>query len=161
MLLEIETKPYFMYRHSRNKNNAMQIRKIHPSELSWANAQYSSIRFSLSSESDFTVVAEIDGAKVGLGRLVQVEKDAAELGGLFVLPEHRGHSIAANLVEFLLKNNTYPTLFCVPFTHLEMFYRRFGFLPTDPTMFVPEKITKKLQWCAGTYESDVVLLRRG
>jgi len=106
------------------------------------------------------IVAEIDGVKVGLGRITQVENDAGELGGIFVLPEFRGRAVAAHLVEFLLKNNEYSTLFCIPFTHLEMFYRRFGFLSVDSTKPIPKKIAQKMNWCANTYESPVVLLSR-
>lgn len=138
----------------------MQIRKILPVELAWINAQYASINFAPSSEADFMVVAEIDGVKAGLGRITQVENDAGELGGIFVLPEFRGHSIATHLVEFLLKNSAYPKLFCIPFVHLEKFYKRFGFLPVDPTMPVPQKIAQKMSWCGNTYESSVVLLSR-
>jgi GNAT superfamily N-acetyltransferase len=136
----------------------MQIRRITPAELAWVNAQYSSIDFVLSTESDFTVVAEIDGVKAGLGRIVQVDLVSGELGGMFVLPEFRGHSIATRLVEFLLEYNEYPNLFCVPFKHLEMFYQRFGFLPVDPSLSLPSKIAQKTSWCKTTYKTPVTVL---
>lgn len=142
----------------------MHIRKILPTELTWANAQYTSINFVQSLASDLIVVAEIDGVKAGLGRITQVDNDAGELGGIFVLPEFRGRSIATGIVEFLLQHSDYPNLFCVPFTHLAMFYQRFGFLPVvlpaASTVAIPQKIVDKNNFCARTYETPTVLLYR-
>ena len=138
----------------------MQIRKILPAELTWVNAQYASINFLPSPASDFIVVAEVDGVKAGLGRITEVENDAAELGGIFVLPEFRGQSVASHVVDFLSKHSKHPKLFCIPFVHLETFYQRFGFSPIDPTITVPQKIIQKMNWCGTAYETPMVLLCR-
>ncbi|PRC92486.1 GNAT family N-acetyltransferase [Solimicrobium silvestre] len=138
----------------------MLVRKIFPEELAWANEQYSEINFKLSTESDLIAIAEINGVKAGLGRLCAVDNKAGELGGMFVLPDFRGHAIAANIVDFLLKNSNYSTLYCLAFAHLEVFYKRFGFLPVDETKSVPKEVTDKFLWCRDTYDSSVLLMCR-
>jgi N-acetylglutamate synthase-like GNAT family acetyltransferase len=138
----------------------MKIRKLHASELSWANERYAEINFVPSSESDFIAVAELNGIKAGLGRVTAVNDGIGELGGMVVLPEFRGQAIAAKIVEFLLSNCGISSLYCIPFSHLQKFYRRFGFLPVDQTISVPMVVAEKYTWCHRTYDTPVALLYR-
>ena len=139
----------------------MLIRKIFPQELDWANAQYSTIKFKLSSDADFVALAELDGIRVGLGRLTFVDSTIGELGGMFVLPEYRGRKIAENIVSFLLENSSFSCLYCIPFAHLERFYEQFGFVRVCEPVVAPELVVDKFSWCAEVYESPVVLMKRG
>ena len=138
----------------------LRIRQASPAELAWANARYAEIDFAPSSEADFIAIAEVDGVKAGLGRMAPIDDGHAELGGMFVLPEYRGQSIAAGIVEFLLQRAARTTVFCIPFSHLEHFYRSFGFLPPDESVKIPSPIAEKFAWCKRTYATPVALLHR-
>jgi len=39
--------------------------------------------------------AEINGEKIGVGRLVKLDRDHGEIGGLYVTPEYRGKQVAS------------------------------------------------------------------
>lgn len=140
----------------------MQIRQSIPDELDWINEQYASIRFVTSSKLDFIAIAEINGVKAGLGRIVPIEHDVAELGGMYVLPTYRGHSVAGHIIDFLLKNTHFLTVFCLPFAPLEKFYQRFGFERIDSTVVVSKPIAEKLTWCNNNkdYEHPTLLMAR-
>ena len=138
----------------------MHIRKLHASELTWANERYSEINFIQSSESDYIAIAEVNGVKAGLGRVSTVDDNNGELGGMYVLPEFRGRAVAGRIVEFLLLNCGHSSLYCIPFSHLENFYTQFGFLPADQTLAVPDAVADKFHWCQKTYDSPVTLLHR-
>lgn len=136
------------------------VRRLLAQELIWANERYGEIHFVPSTAEDFIVVAEVDGEKVGLGRLVPVDANSAELGGIYVLPQYRGQQVARALVNFLLRESNHRRLYCVPFVHLDGFYREFGFVPAPSDSKVPDSIARKLQWCHRQYASNVTLLVR-
>lgn len=136
------------------------VRTLLAPELAWANECYGEIHFLPSSAQDFVAVAEIGDAKAGLGRLVPVDDTTGELGGIYVLPEFRGHGVAAAIVAYLLRHSPYRQLFCIPFAHLEGFYRGFGFRPVSAGDAVPAAIAEKADWCAKTYPTPVSLLLR-
>jgi GNAT superfamily N-acetyltransferase len=136
-----------------------KIRPLSRLELAWANERYAEIDFAPSKESDFVAVAEVDGAKAGLGRLVPMGPGIAELGGMYVLPAYRGKSIARAIVEYLLAHaSRCERLYCIPFAHLERFYTSCGFAPVGPGDAVPEAVRGKLDWCHTRYPEPVRLL---
>lgn len=139
---------------------ALTVRPLLAAELPWANACYAGIGFLPSSAADFVAVAEADGVKLGLGRLVAVDADSGELGGMYVLPAHRGHKVASAIVDFLLQHSPYRRLYCIPFARLEAFYRGFGFAPVPADATVPPAIAHKSNWCVQTYPDPVSLLVR-
>lgn len=136
------------------------LRTLSESELAWANERYAEIRFRPSPATDLVAVAEIGGVKAGLGRLVPVEENTGELGGMYVLPEFRGRQVAAEIVAHLLRQSPYRRLFCIPFAHLEGFYRGFGFRPVAAGDAVPAAVAEKADWCAKEYPTPVSLLVR-
>jgi GNAT superfamily N-acetyltransferase len=136
------------------------VRTLLKSELEWANQRYAEIHFLPSRPQDIIAVAEVDGVKAGLGRLVGADDSRGELGGIYVLPEFRGRKIAAAIVSFLLQHSPYRQLFCIPFNHLEAFYRGFGFHPVAADAAVPTAVTGKLDWCSREYPESVTLLLR-
>lgn len=138
----------------------LTVRPLLASELDWANERYGEIYFLPSQPRDFIVVAEIDSVKAGLGRLVPVDETSGELGGIYVLPEFRGRQIAGAIVACLLQHSPYRQLFCIPFSHLEGFYRGFGFQPVSARSAVPGVVAEKLNWCTQEYAAAVNLLVR-
>lgn len=136
------------------------VRPRSESELAWANERYAEIRFVPSSTQDLVAIAEIGGARAALGRLVPVEDSTGELGGIYVLPEFRGRGVAAAIVAWLIGHSPYQQLFCIPFSHLESFYRGFGFEPVPPGAAVPATVAGKVAWCAQHYPDRVSLLVR-
>jgi GNAT superfamily N-acetyltransferase len=138
----------------------LNVRRLLASELSWANQRYDEIDFVRSSEADIIAVAELEGEKVGLGRIVPVEGNAGELGGMYGLPAYRSRSVATAVIEFLLKQSPHIRLFCIPFAHLDAFYGGFGFVPVQEGLAVPAAVAEKFNWCQGHYSSPVRLLMR-
>jgi GNAT superfamily N-acetyltransferase len=138
----------------------VDVRILHAAELAWANARYAEVEFQPSRPRDCVALASIDGQRAGLGRLVAVDGDCGELGGIFVLPGYRGRGVAHAVVGYLLQRSSYPTLYCLPFAHLERFYRGFGFAPVDAAAPVPSAIADKRAWCARQYVEPVSLLVR-
>jgi predicted N-acetyltransferase YhbS len=138
----------------------MQIRLLRPEELGWANERYRQIDFKESSIQDRVAVAEIDRTKVGLGRIVPVDSGVGELGGMHVLPEHQGKSIASAIVHFLTEQKDFASLYCIPFAHLAHFYRRHGFIEMDSMQAIPRLVADKFGWCKQHYPEPVVLMHR-
>lgn len=138
----------------------MRIRRLLPSELDWANRCYAQIDFVPAAAADFVVVAEVDGARAGLGRVVAAGDAEGELGGMYVLPAFRGRALAPAIVEFLAAHCGLPSLYCVPFAHLEQLYRRCGFARVDPAAAAPRAILHKLAYCRGHYPTPVILMHR-
>ncbi|HRE16376.1 MAG TPA: GNAT family N-acetyltransferase [Rhodocyclaceae bacterium] len=118
------------------------------------------MKFLPSSASDFLVLAETEDGKAGLGRLVPIDAQCAELGGICVLPAWRGQGLARDIVSFLLQHSPYQRLYCVPFAHLSNFYCSFGFVPVRDMATVPCAIAEKFNWCTREYSSELTLLVR-
>ncbi len=140
------------------------IRDAEEREIHWVNAKYDEIGFKHASYSEgIILIAEIDGKKAGLGRLLRVDTDSFELGGMYVFPGYRKAGIARVMVEALLhRAKSCPRIFCLPFAHLAQFYRSFGFQPAGDDVQVPEAVASKLNWCNDTYpDMTLVLFRKG
>lgn len=138
------------------------VRAADPSEIPWINERYERIHFMPSElPRDFIVIAEIDGARTGIGRIVPVAPGEGELGGIFVDEAFRGRGVAAKIVSYLLENApAHRKLYCIPFEHLSHFYQKFGFKPALPDATTAESVREKLDYCACTYPEPAVLLVR-
>lgn len=137
------------------------VRLLRPDELEWANARYAEIDFLPSGAADLVAVAEVDGERAGLGRVVPVSPTAGELGGMYVFPPCRGRGVAQALVAFLLAQAPRERLYCIPFAHLGTFYGSFGFEPVAPGEALPAAVAEKFAWCQSHYPEPVLLLARG
>jgi predicted N-acetyltransferase YhbS len=102
-------------------------------------------------------VADEGGARLGLGRLVPVGPGAVELGGIYVVPDRRGHGVAAAIVRELLGRTGGRRVYCVPFASLAEYYKGFGFVDAIAGDPVPEPVHRKLAFCS-RYPQGVVLL---
>lgn len=154
-------------------DTAITIRELKPDEMAWANARYAEIGFLPSSPFQLILVAEIEDSagrpvRAGLGRLVPAsgeevkvgDCDEAELSGIYVLPEYRGHGIAERIVGELVRRSRHRLLYCIPFKSLEPFYMRFGFERRERGDDLPCGVQKKLGWCDSSKQEPVGLLVR-
>ena len=81
---------------------ALLIRDLADAERAWANAQYRAIRFEATPPGAVALVAELAGARVGLGRLVAHVPGVSELGGIWTDEAARGRGVARAMVTALL-----------------------------------------------------------
>ena len=143
--------------------NTIIVRQARKDEIDWVNAQYKSIDFKPSNfENEYIVIAEIGGEKCGLGRLVKIDEQNTELGGIYVLNEYRRMGVAEEVVSFLCSNNPFldTTIWCLPFENLKDFYGKYGF--TKHMIAPPKEIAEKHSWCntSGVYSKEVLLLSK-
>lgn len=138
----------------------VQIRLANPSEIEWINECYEQVRFIPSVfERERIAIAEIQGKKAGLGRLVTVDARHLELGGIYVFEAFRNQGIARKMVTFLLQfAKSHQTIYCIPFEHLIPFYQEFGFTKCLSFEGVPPEIVKKYLGCTETYADPTALL---
>ena len=137
----------------------LAIRKALPTELDWVNVQYQQINFQLSDyQNELIAIAEVNGEKAGVGRLVTIDERALELGGMYVLENFRKYGVARTIVSFLLAQVKDKTLYCLPFEHLQNFYVSCGFKPVTGLSKVPDKVLQKWEWCNQTYSGKTLLL---
>ncbi|HVE69793.1 MAG TPA: GNAT family N-acetyltransferase [Thermoanaerobaculia bacterium] len=135
------------------------LRTARPEETGWINEQYARAGFIPSDASDQVVIAELDGERAGIGRLVDAGGTAYELGGMYVLDRFRGAGIARAIVEELLRRAGDLDVYCIPFADLEAFYASAGFHGIE-AVGVPQKIIEKLEWCEREIARAVILMKR-
>lgn len=135
------------------------IRQAKENEIFWINSQYDEVGFKHSSfENEFISIVEVNGIKAGLGRLQKIEDKVCELGGIYVKEDFRGLGLASLIVDFLIKNsNSYNKIFCLPFEHLNSFYKKFGFQVVDNCDYIPQIVKEKHNWCDKTYDNKTLL----
>ncbi|MBF8263503.1 MAG: hypothetical protein HW387_1168 [Parachlamydiales bacterium] len=131
----------------------IQIRLAQPHEIDWINERYDEVHFMHSKfEKEIIAIAEYDGQKAGLGRLVTLDDGHLELGGMYVLEAYRRHGIARKIVPFLLDlADEGKIVYCIPFQHLLSFYEKFGFVPCHDVSNISEDLKAKIQWCSEMY----------
>ncbi|MGZ5432203.1 MAG: GNAT family N-acetyltransferase [Thermoanaerobaculia bacterium] len=137
----------------------MLLRTATPDDAGWIQEQYEKVHFIPSDLArDTVVVAEVDGERVGIGRLVPAGDGACELGGMFVDDAVRGRGIARAIVDELIRRAGSQDVYCVPFADLEALYAAAGFRRIEP-VDVPDKIQEKLDWCAREIDRAVILMK--
>jgi len=138
----------------------IQIRKANKQEINWINKKYDEVNFQHSDfNNEIIVLAEVNNKKAGVGRLIKIDKETVELGGIYVFEEFRGTGIASEIVSFLIKNKgEFNSVYCLPFENLRAFYEKHGFKTVSSKAKVPEKITQKHKWCNDTYDKKVLIL---
>ncbi|CAM3973766.1 acetyltransferase [Bacillus luti] len=133
-------------------------------DLEWINKQYESIGFVPSDlNRDKVAIITYKGEYAGVGRLVQIDGETMEMGGIFIAPKFRGLQLAGELVSFLVqtaKKLHIQNVFCLPFEELKNFYKKYGFTEVDTTQEVVHPIIlKKYNWCLKTYDKHVLLFK--
>jgi GNAT superfamily N-acetyltransferase len=140
------------------QTRTITIRATRPDELDWVNQRYAEIDFVPSTLDDLIAIAEVDGVRAGLGRIVTVGQHG-ELGGMYVLEPYQGLGLARRLVEWLTEQRGHLPLWCLPFSELKDMYGSFGFLPSGGED-APAAVLKKHRWCNEHYPKPVLLLQR-
>lgn len=121
------------------------------------NSRYEEIDFKLSNfDNEYIVFAIHDGKFAGQGRLVRLNSDEGELGGIYVYPDFRKLGVAEKIVQHLIDHSTYKRLYCLPFEHLAHFYKTFGF--TEAKEEVNQEMKEKAEWCLTQYKTFVPIL---
>ena len=70
-------------------------------DLEWINNQYASVGFAPSDlKRDKVAIITCKGEYAGVGRLVQIDGETMEMGGIFIAPKFRGLQLAEALVSF-------------------------------------------------------------
>jgi GNAT superfamily N-acetyltransferase len=138
----------------------IQIRAAKKSDMEWINQSYADVDFVPSIfDNEIIGIAEFEGERAGIGRLVTIDKHNAELGGMYVFESFRGKGIARELVKFLLKHvHLFQIVYCIPFEHLSSFYMEFGFAICADLEKSPREVVTKYQWCKSHYSQPTSLL---
>ena len=138
----------------------ISLRFATSADLKAINKRYAEVDFVPSHENELIVLASIGNKTVGQGRVVSIDSNSGELGGIYVFPNNEGLGIARKVVNFLIKNSKYSVLYCLPFAELESFYGSMGFTPVKDIAQVPQAVIKKYEWCNSNYDKPVLLLER-
>ena len=138
------------------------IRQAEKNDINWINSKYREVDFVKSNyENEYIVIAKVENENAGLGRLVKIDENNIELGGIYVFPNFRGLGIAENIVRNLCEKNPFgeSTIWCLPFENLLKFYSKFGFEKCE-NITAPGKVASKLNWCnsESKYGKKVLLL---
>ncbi|MCU0096271.1 MULTISPECIES: GNAT family N-acetyltransferase [unclassified Bacillus (in: firmicutes)] len=142
----------------------MSIQLATSNDLEWINNQYESIGFVQSDlERDKVAIITYNNEYAGVGRLVQVDENTIEMGGIFILPQFRGLQLAGKLVSFLVEtaqNLQVENVYCLPFEELENFYKKYGYTEVDTAKEVVHPIIlEKYNWCLDYYDKHVLLFK--
>lgn len=140
----------------------VDIRLAEPHEFDWINKKYEEIDFMPSVLSkDCVAIAESNNEKVGLGRLVSINKSCLELGGIYIFEKFRQQGIARKMVNYLLHQRKSSTaiVYCLPFESLKNFYESCGFVSCSSNEELPEEIKAKHEWCNKAYKQKVLVLK--
>lgn len=134
------------------------IRALRDDELGWAADRYREIRFAESPPGTRGFVAELEGERVGLGRLIEHAPGVLELGGIWTAETARNHGVARAMVNALLEQASSTRLWCIPFVHLAPFYESFGFEAARPPW--PAPIQSKVTSLHDQHMPSIVVLVR-
>ncbi|MDF1654498.1 MAG: GNAT family N-acetyltransferase [Coxiellaceae bacterium] len=147
ILVEIEAEAYL---------DPLMIRLVKEEEIEWINETYVMQGFNPSEfERDILILAESDGKTAGFGRLIKIDNDSVEMGGIYIFPEFRHRNCANQIITYLLeRSNKWKNVYCVPPLSMYSLYENFGFKASDHLDTVPEFIIKKYDWDRSKQSND-------
>ncbi|MGV3597308.1 MAG: GNAT family N-acetyltransferase [Bacteroidota bacterium] len=139
----------------------MIVRKTLPADMDWVNNIYKQIDFLPSVyEKEYVAIAEKGNNLFGAGRLITLADGSYELGGMYVDESQRGKGIARTIVMHLLQQAPEgKTVYCIPFAHLEGFYKSCGFSNAEINDSLPAEIKQKIGYCNQTFAAKTLLLK--
>ena len=128
--------------------------------MEWVNKCYDEVEFVHSNfDKEIIAIAELDGYRAGIGRLVTIDSNHLELGGMYVFESYRNQGVAGAIVDFLLKRNSMGSIvYCIPFEHLVAFYKGFGFISCPDLQKVPKELLDKYLRCKEKYSHPTSIL---
>jgi N-acetylglutamate synthase-like GNAT family acetyltransferase len=137
----------------------VKLRRATADDAQWINAAYEGVHFQPSDFSrELVIVAEIDEAHAGVGRLVPAGEDACELGGMLVFDAFRGRGVARAIIDELLRHANGGRVFCIPFADVESVYAKAGFARRAIDESVPQHVREKVEWCERELVRAVILM---
>ncbi|HEY9698125.1 MAG TPA: GNAT family N-acetyltransferase [Trichocoleus sp.] len=140
----------------------LTVRRALRQEMAWINDRYDEAGFKRANfDGEVIAIAELDGERAGLGRLIKLDERTAELGGIYVVPNFRKQGVATKTLEFLLKEaESYHIVYCSPSTTMQDFYGSYGFAPPSLDFSISPDVKDKLSGYHRTTEDAVQLLVR-
>ncbi len=93
-------------------------------------------------ETDILYYASDENEVVGVVRIAQ-ECGIQVLRGMQILNRRQGNGIGNKLMEFLIKNISTNPIYCIPHSHLETFYSRFGFKKIENIDEIPKFLVSR------------------
>ena len=108
------------------------------------------------------VVAEQDGAIVGVGQIKAHGDGSRELASLAVVPERQGQGVGSALIEALLAREPGAVLHLTCRRQLQGYYERFGFRRLEPAEFPPyfRRMTPIINLVARFFGTQILVMRR-
>lgn len=140
---------------------SIAIRPAQGADEPWIQSRYAELGFLPSDFERELVLIAIRGAeRTGVGRLVPLGGQDAELGGIFVVEPFRRMGIADRIVSRLLEEGQrYRRVYCLPFAPLAPFYGRHGFREICAgELSPPDSILRKHVWCQRNYSEKTLLM---
>ncbi|HDX9587992.1 TPA: GNAT family N-acetyltransferase [Bacillus pseudomycoides] len=141
----------------------LHIEKAKLDDLQWINFQYEKVDFVPSYlENEEIAIAYFNSQKAGLGRLIKIDENSFEMGGIYTLEDYRGKKIADSIVAFLIneaRKLQIQNVYCIPFEHLKPFYSKHGFQEVVDLTAVPKQIIDKYNWCLEQYDIKTLLMK--
>ena len=150
--------------HDKNYyHNPLKLRRAVKNEIGWINKCYDEVEFLPSNfENEIIVIAELDGQKAGLGRLVKIDQKHFELGGIYVFDAFRGKGVGKEIVKFLLQYvKPLQIVYCIPFENLISLYQQCGFSSCIELEQTPKILLEKYHWCKEKYNQPISLFSIG
>jgi len=131
------------------------------SEIEWINERYAEVDFCPSCfDQEIIAIAEYTGEKAGLARLIKIDEDNFEMGGMVVFKAFQGKGIPQKIVEFLIKQ-IHPSqkIYSIPYRRLLPLYKKMGsFILCEDLTQVPKKVVEKYHWCQKKYPQPTCLI---
>jgi len=145
-----------------DKNNLTLQWQETEQELAWANQVYASLRFVPSTSADRLLLARVDNQLVGMGRIVQLDEQNVEIGGIYVKESHRNKGVARRMVQRLAQETRQEPAACwiLGFRHLMSFYQSMGFDIVAKSQSWPCCVCKKVGVCGNTFSEGCVTVLR-
>ena len=99
----------------------ISLRLANATDLKAINERYTEVDFVPSHEDELIVLASIGEKIVGQGRVVSIDSNSGELGGIYVFPGNEGLGIARKVVDFLIKTRNFPSFTVYPLLNWKAF----------------------------------------
>jgi len=130
-----------------------QIRLASFDDLTWINAKYREVKFPEANlENEIIAIVESNIEKIGVGRLRRIDNNIFELSGMYVEDAYRKKGIAGKVIEFLLTTiEPHQSVYCLPFSHLNSYYKKYGFDEINDCSEIPKGLKDKQKWCGNTF----------
>ena len=107
------------------------------------------------------VVAEVDGAIVGIGQVKTHGDGSRELASIAVIPAHQSEGIGSAVIKALLVRES-GIVYLTCRRELQGYYERFGFRRLEPAEFPPyfRRMIPIINMVARLFKTQILVMRR-